>query len=112
MGEVFKNARDPEKLYRWYHDNLGLDRDSDGRFSTPENINYFSTASPAGLNFQVQSLEPLLSSLAIKGVNIEKPNSEEKPGCIAWIYDPEGNRIEFWEPVSYRESLINLPEPE
>jgi len=51
------------------------------------------------VNFRVSDLNGLLEQLALEGIQID-PHREESPyGRFAWIVDPEGNRIELWEPL-------------
>lgn len=112
IGGVFLCARDPEALYRWYEQHLGIKREPDGSvlfrwggpgetvFALfPQDTDYFG---PSGqsvmLNFRVDDLDALLTSLETDGEEID-PHREEHPyGKFAWIVDPEGNRIELWEP--------------
>jgi predicted enzyme related to lactoylglutathione lyase len=112
IGGVFFRARDPEALYRWYEQHLGVTREPDGSvlfrwdcpgetaFSFfPHDTTYFGSGMQSFMiNFRVDDLDTLLSTLATEGVEID-PNREEYPfGTFAWIVDPEGNRIELWEP--------------
>ncbi len=112
IGGVFFHSRDPEALYRWYERHLGLTREPDGsvlfRWAEPgetvfaifpHDTKYFG---PRGqsfmINFRVDDLDALLSALAAEGVEID-PKREEYPyGKFAWIVDPDGNRIELWQP--------------
>lgn len=117
VGIVFTKAHDPKKLYQWYQENLGLTLDDEGAVVVPTifpyDTSYFTPSkSPSTINFQVLQLAPLISSLADKGVRIEDHLEESEYGRFAWVYDPEGNKIELWEPPHYKDSLINLPEPE
>lgn len=96
-----------KEMSQWYRDNLMVD----GEEVFPYDTSYFSPArSRSTLNFQVGHLAPLLNSLAEKGVRIEDHLEENEFGLFAWVYDPEGNRIELWEPP--QDSPINLPEAE
>jgi predicted enzyme related to lactoylglutathione lyase len=126
LGGVFIKAKNPDQLYRWYEDNLGLQRDTQGRFLVPSErllpdytlVSFInddkvpSSDASCTLNFQVDHLAPLLSNLAEAGVHIEDHLEETPNGRFAWIFDPEGNKIELWEPRSYESSVIDLPEPE
>ena len=112
IGGVFFRSRDPEALYRWYERHLGITRESHGsvifRWAEqgetafaifPHDTTYFG---PSGqsfmLNFRVDDLDALLSAMAAEGVEID-PQREEYPyGKFAWIVDPDGNRIELWQP--------------
>jgi predicted enzyme related to lactoylglutathione lyase len=111
IGGVFFHSRDPEALYRWYERHLGITREPDGSvvfrraepgetaFAIfPHDTTYFG---PSGqsfmINFRVDDLDALLSTLAAEGVDID-PKREEYPfGKFAWIVDPDGNRIELWQ---------------
>ena len=94
LGGVFIKAKNPDQLYRWYEDKVQ------------------SSDASCTLNFQVDHLAPLLSNLAEAGVHIVDHLEETPNGRFAWIFDPEGNKIELWEPRSYESSVIDLPEPE
>jgi predicted enzyme related to lactoylglutathione lyase len=50
------------------------------------------------LNFRVDNLDQLLADLGAAGVNIDPKREEHPYGRFAWISDPEGNRVELWEP--------------
>ena len=112
IGGVVFRTRDPEALYRWYEQHLGITRGPDGSvvfrwvepgetaFALfPQDTEYFG---PSGqsfmLNFRVDNLDALLAALTAEGVEID-PKREEYPfGKFAWIVDPDGNRIELWQP--------------
>ena len=51
------------------------------------------------LNYRVENLDELLDVLAGEGVKIDSERENSEFGKSAWITDPEGNRIELWEPV-------------
>lgn len=128
LGGVFIKAQNPEKLYQWYETNLGLHRDSEGGFIvpvermlpdytlisfTPVDTSYFSPSThPCMLNFQVEELAPVISSLAVNGVRIDDHLEESEFGKFAWVYDPEGNKIELWEPRPIFYNPIDLGEAE
>jgi predicted enzyme related to lactoylglutathione lyase len=128
LGGIFVRAKNPEKLYEWYEDNLGLERSDDGGIIVPTerllpdyqvvnfvptNTSYLSPNSPCMLNFQVDNLSQLLSNLMERGAKVDDHLEESDYGRFGWVYDIEGNKIELWEPRPYRPSdLINLQEPE
>ncbi|HEX7673912.1 MAG TPA: VOC family protein [Bdellovibrio sp.] len=128
LGGVFIKAQNPEKLYQWYENNLGLHRDAQGNFVipvermlpdytlisfTPVDTSYFSPArQPCMLNFQVDELAPVISSLAGNGVRIDDHLEESEFGKFAWVYDSEGNKIELWEPRPIFYNPIDLGEAE
>jgi predicted enzyme related to lactoylglutathione lyase len=114
LGGVFFKARDPEKLYAWYEKHLGITRDSaqsatfrnqgDERGIVvwsifPAATTYFDpSSSPLMLNYRVENLDALLDVLAAEGVQVDPKREEYDYGKFGWIMDPEGNRIELWEP--------------
>ncbi len=116
IGGVFLKAEDPEKLYAWYEKHLGICR-KDGyvAFSWaegespdqpgmtvwslfPKQSDYFSpSASPFMINYRVDDLDGLVEALKADGVEVAKREDHEY-GRFAWVVDPEGNKIELWEP--------------
>ena len=65
----------------------------------PDSTDYFDPSPQRFMfNFRVNDLDALLAALASEGVKID-PKREDAPyGRFAWIFDPEGNKIELWEP--------------
>lgn len=116
VGGVFIKARNPKEMAKWYRDHLGIDatrgyadfswRDKEhpehvGRTTWalfPTNTPYFrpSTA-PFMINYRVANLERMVEQLRRSGVTVDKVQ-DFNYGRFAWITDPEGNRIELWEP--------------
>jgi predicted enzyme related to lactoylglutathione lyase len=118
IGGVFFKARDPERMSAWYRDQLGIcaedghadfvwrehDRPDEIGLTVwsvfPADTDYFGPARPAFMiNYRVANLERMLAQLRRNGVTVEKVE-EYDYGRFAWITDPEGNRIELWEPKS------------
>jgi catechol 2,3-dioxygenase-like lactoylglutathione lyase family enzyme len=117
IGGIFFRARDLGRMTAWYREHLGivakdghadfLWRDPDrpeetGRTTTwalfPADTDYFGPSPPAFMiNYRVANLEKMLAQLRRQGVTIEKVEDYDY-GRFAWITDPEGNRIELWEP--------------
>jgi predicted enzyme related to lactoylglutathione lyase len=118
IGGIFFKAADPERLAAWYRDHLGVpipdgqsyapfnwrdDRDGDGTtvWSLFErDSDYFRSGAPFMVNYRVDDLDALLAALRSEGVAVDERHEEtETPdGRFAWLSDPEGNRIELWEP--------------
>src|SRR4051794_37905055 len=114
VGGIFFKAQDPKALSRWYETNLGIGgRVSDDAltFDGPEamgmtvfaqfraNTDYFGDGPQQFMvNLRVDDLEGLLAQLGAAGVRIDPKRQDEGYGKFAWIWDPEGNRIELWEP--------------
>jgi predicted enzyme related to lactoylglutathione lyase len=71
----------------------------------PKDTKYFG---PSGaefmLNFRVADLDDLLSRLQRSGVEIDPKREAADYGRFAWIFDPEGNKIELWEPPRAKKS--------
>jgi catechol 2,3-dioxygenase-like lactoylglutathione lyase family enzyme len=114
-GGIFFKARDPKALSEWYRDTLGLDVQAWGGALLPsaaEGPPHFVWSPFAAdtqylepstrefmLNFAVDNLDDVLAQLEAKGVNI-LDRAEDENGRFAWILDPEGTKIELWQPQS------------
>ncbi|MFD4785904.1 VOC family protein [Streptomyces sp. NPDC058459] len=111
IGGYFLRAADPTALNAWYRDCLGLDADEHGLwqqapgptvFATFESgTDYFGSRSQqAMLNFRVRDLDAMLAQLRAKGADVsEDVQSMDGVGSFGWVTDPEGNRIELWQPA-------------
>lgn len=111
FGGVFLRAQDPKALYEWYEKHLGLVK-SGGAYSYPaptqhaeivfalfkHDNEYFSTAQKAMINLQVDDLDGLLDRLMEEGVAVDPKRDRYDFGKFGWLTDPEGNRVELWEP--------------
>jgi predicted enzyme related to lactoylglutathione lyase len=51
------------------------------------------------LNLQVSDLDALLDRLAAEGINVDSRRERYEFGSFGWFTDPEGNRVELWQPV-------------
>jgi catechol 2,3-dioxygenase-like lactoylglutathione lyase family enzyme len=120
IGGIFFKANDPEKLAAWYSKHLGLEvqdfggfvfRENDGSAATskreaytlwspfPADTDYFAPSDkPFMINFRVADLDALLAELRRDGVQVDERTDKSEFGYFGWIMDPEGNRIELWEP--------------
>ena len=111
FGGAFLRADDPAALYKWYETHLGLGS-KHGSFIFPKEgqrakiavaffprtANYFPLTQPAMLNFQVDDLEALLDRLVANGVEVAPKRESSEYGRFGWFTDPEGNRVELWQP--------------
>ena len=112
IGGVFLRAADPEKLYAWYEEHLGIKRTEDGAFAFfsegpremtilaffPKDTTYFGLSGQHSmLNFRVDDLDAVLDKLRAAGAEIDPKQEEADFGRFAWFNDPEGNRVELWE---------------
>jgi glyoxylase I family protein len=107
IGGVFFRAKDPAALSAWYEKNLGINgmewvqQQGQTVFAPfPADTDYFGSESQNFmLNFRVDDLESMLAQLRNNSVKIVKDIEEQTSvGRFASIEDPEGNRIELWEP--------------
>jgi catechol 2,3-dioxygenase-like lactoylglutathione lyase family enzyme len=118
IGGVFFKAKDPEKLRAWYQKHLGLEFDAYGSVVFhcpasererktaqtvwslfPVDTKYFDPSSAAFMiNYRVENLAGLLEQLRSEGVEVDERVEEYEYGRFGWVMDPEGNKIELWEP--------------
>jgi predicted enzyme related to lactoylglutathione lyase len=113
LGGAFLRAENPEALYAWYEKHLGISRDQ-GSFAFPASSqraaiavaffpkpsDYFPVAQPAMLNFQVDDLDALLDQLAAADAAVDPKRESYDFGRFGWFTDPEGNRVELWQPAT------------
>ena len=108
VGGVFWRADDPDGLRAWYADVLGIvDPPGDvwqqeagptALALFPRDSEYFGLEQQFMVNFRVRDLQGLLGQLRGRGVEVAGEEQQEGVGGFAWIIDPEGNRVELWEP--------------
>jgi predicted enzyme related to lactoylglutathione lyase len=110
IGGYFMRAADPVALSAWYRDCLGLDADEHGLwrqevgatvFATFESeTEYFgSRTQQTMLNFRVRDLDAMLAQLRAKGADVAAETQDMAGvGRFGWVTDPEGNRVELWQP--------------
>lgn len=113
FGGAFIRANDPKALYGWYERHLGLTK-SEGAYTFPastqrtqiifaffkQDNEYFPLAQKAMINLQVDDLDGVLDRLTAEGVTVDAKRESYDFGKFSWITDPEGNRVELWQPVS------------
>lgn len=111
IGGYFLRARDPEGLRAWYRDSLGIEDGDEGLwpaapgpvvFATFERgTDYFgSREQQTMLNFRVGDLDALLVQLREQGADVDEETQEmDGVGRFGWVTDPEGNRVELWQPA-------------
>jgi predicted enzyme related to lactoylglutathione lyase len=113
FGGVFLRADDPKALYQWYEQHLGLVK-SEGSFAFPastertqvvfaffkQDNTYFPLAQKAMINLQVDDLDGVLDRLIGEGVTVDPKRESYDFGKFGWVTDPEGNRIELWQPAA------------
>ncbi|MFQ5562125.1 MAG: VOC family protein [Parvularculaceae bacterium] len=122
IGGVFMKSRDPKKLMQWYAEHLGLESNDQfvgsvlkwREYDEPEKIassvfglfeqdtEYFNpSVAPYMVNFRVDDLDGLLARLRAAGCKVEDKIEEmEGIGRFGWVIDPEGRKVELWEPAA------------
>lgn len=117
LGGVFFKARDRASLMAWYRDHLGIEvSDWGAQFQwsadpvqgeqaysiwSPfkDDTTYFAPSEkPFMINFRVDDLHALLAQLRGAGCAVDEKVDESDFGKFGWVMDPEGNRVELWEP--------------
>lgn len=112
IGGLFFRARDPMGLARWYQDNLGLSaypasdepwqQEAGPTVFAPfeADTEYFGRRDQQSMvNFRVRDLDAMLAQLRTAGAVVDDTVTEESYGRFGWVTDPEGNRIELWQPL-------------
>jgi predicted enzyme related to lactoylglutathione lyase len=119
IGGVFFKAKDKMQLLEWYRDFLGIavqdwggtafiwagegqpnSRPGQTIWSIfPEQTSYFGSGGQSFmLNFRVRDLNAMLVELKQKGANVDPKTEISEFGAFGWVTDPEGNRVELWQP--------------
>jgi catechol 2,3-dioxygenase-like lactoylglutathione lyase family enzyme len=118
IGGIFFKSENKQQMKEWYGKHLGLADTGHGVMlpwrekDHPENeqmtiwsifpstTKYFEPSQASFmLNYIVDDLDALLARLAQEGVRIDPKRQDESYGRFAWIYDPDGNKIELWQPI-------------
>lgn len=118
IGGVFVRARDRQALARWYGEHLGLAIDEQWWGTTfplaaPDerrgahvvwsafaaDTAYFGPGAKGFMvNFRVRELDAMLAQLRAAGCDVDDRVEESEFGRFGWVTDPEGNRVELWQP--------------
>lgn len=116
IGGIFFKAKDPAALGAWYRDHLGMEVNdwNSAIFNWGGNgseagitiwspfsadTNYMAPSNaPFMINFRVANLDELLVALKIEGCDVMDTTEISEQGKFGWVMDPEGNKIELWEP--------------
>ena len=116
IGGIFFKSADPKALGAWYREHLGLDVTGwggavfqwGGADSLPgmtiwspfaQDTKYMEP-SPASfmINFRVADLDGLLAALRAEGCDVVDKTDSSEQGKFGWVIDPEGNKVELWQP--------------
>ena len=124
VGGIFFKSQDPEKLREWYRKHLGFEvedwggvifQEGTGASLAPRrqfhivwspfqaDTEYFAPSEkPFMINFRIHDLHAFLAQLRTAGVQVDEKTEESEFGKFGWLMNPEGNRIELWEPPELR----------
>ena len=109
IGGVFFRSQDPKALGEWYRTHLGVPVDEAGHAVIPVSRNtvwspfradtdYWPAEKELMVNFTVRDLDAMLAQLRAAGIEVDDKVEELEFGRFGWAKDPEGNRIELWQP--------------
>jgi predicted enzyme related to lactoylglutathione lyase len=117
IGGIFFKARDPAALRAWYRTHLALDvqewggvvfSGSDGpagqdamtvwNIFPADSTCFAPSAAPFMINYRVADLHVALAELRAAGCAVDERTDESEFGRFGWVQDPEGNRVELWQP--------------
>ncbi len=118
IGGIFLKSKDPARLKAWYREHLGMDVQDWGGMTfpwhTPESPNpdgmtvwsvfdasskYFDpSTAPFMVNYRVENLGEVIAALRAEGCDVAAKTEESEFGKFGWVFDPDGNKIELWEP--------------
>ena len=119
IGGIFFTSPDPKAAVDWYRTHLGIDAADWGGFAfqwreteDPEEVGYTvwsafkegtdymaPSTQPFMVNFRVHDMDALIEALKSEGVELVGDVQEHENGRFAWVLDPEGRKVELWEPV-------------
>ena len=122
IGGIFFKAKNPVSLRAWYKQHLGIDiqpwggaafhwkseQNPTGEGTTAWSIfndttKYFEPSKASFMiNYRVENLDELLRLLRAEGCSVDSKTDESEYGKFGWVMDPEGNRIELWQPPKGR----------
>ena len=122
IGGIFFKAKDAPALQAWYKRHLGIDvqdwggtsfdwADAQGKPSGGSTIwsvhpadsdNFAPSSAPFMINYRVEDLYGLVKLLKEEGCNVLDNIDDSEYGKFAWVMDPEGNKVELWQPPEGR----------
>jgi len=121
-GVFFKSRGDSAALAAWYQKHLGMQLESFGgailrwpddkaedqgltvwHIAEKESQWFSPSDSPFMINYRVDNLDEMLAQLRACDVEVIGGPELVENGKFAWIMDPEGNKIELWEPMLWDE---------
>jgi predicted enzyme related to lactoylglutathione lyase len=118
IGGVFFKAKDAPALQAWYKRHLGIDvqpwggaafdwADAEGQptggttawLIAKESSDQFAPSQASFMvNYRVADLHALIAALKAEGCHVLDKIEDSEYGKFAWVIDPEGNKVELWQP--------------
>jgi predicted enzyme related to lactoylglutathione lyase len=118
IGGIFFKAKDPVALRGWYKKHLGIDvldwggaafswTDEAGKptpgmtiwsVGSAESDQFAPSKASFMINYRVADLHSLLDALRAEGCNVLEKTDDSEYGKFGWVIDPEGNKVELWQP--------------
>ena len=118
IGGIFFSAKDPKALSAWYKQHLGIDVqdwggaafdwvDADGNptkgttawsIGADDGKHFAPSKSTFMVNYRVEDLTALMAALREEGCQVLEQTDDPDYGKFGWVMDPEGNKVELWEP--------------
>lgn len=118
IGGIFFKAKDAAGLQAWYKRHLGIDvqewggaafdwTDGDGKpvagttawsIAPAKSDQFAPSTAPFMVNYRVDDLDGLLRALREEGCNVLEKTDDSEYGKFGWVIDPEGNKVELWQP--------------
>ncbi|HEY0528722.1 MAG TPA: VOC family protein [Gemmatimonadaceae bacterium] len=118
IGGIFFKAKDAPALHAWYKRHLGIDvqdwggasftwADAEGKpvagttawlINSAESKQFAPSTASFMVNYRVDNLDDLLDALREEGCNVLDKTDNSEYGKFGWVIDPEGNKVELWEP--------------
>jgi catechol 2,3-dioxygenase-like lactoylglutathione lyase family enzyme len=118
IGGIFFKSANRDQMREWYSKHLGLADKGEGAMLPwrehddpqkehvtvwtifADSTHYLDPShAPFMINYIVDDMDALLERLRQEGVKIDPKRMDESYGRFAWIYDPDGNKIELWQPA-------------
>ena len=122
VGGVFLRSADPKALGAWYAKHLGMnveewggailrwpdDKANDDGVTvwnlTEQGGSWFEPSKSAFMiNYRIDDMAGMVKQLAAAGIALLKGPDDAENGKFAWILDPEGNKVELWEPRKWQD---------
>jgi predicted enzyme related to lactoylglutathione lyase len=118
IGGIFFKAKDAPALQAWYKRHLGIAvqdwggaafdwTDAEGKpvggttawlIASAKSDQFAPSTAPFMVNYRVDDLRALVKALREEGCNVLDKIDESEYGTFGWVIDPEGNKVELWQP--------------